>query len=173
MAEHLVHRAVRDADIDGLYALLNHPIINHQISFDACSREEFGPILEEMRASGDFRVVESSGLDEAAIPGGIVGCYLLKRGTLRFRHAVHIGCVGVHPEMQGRGIGRRMITELLDELRREGLKRVELTVAADNPRGIAFWTAMGFTPEGRMRKYFSRAGQAELGDEIGMALLFD
>jgi RimJ/RimL family protein N-acetyltransferase len=55
-------------------------------------------------------------------------------------------------EKQGQGIGRRAISALLsrafDEL---GLERVYLRVLANNSRAFAFYKALGFTEEGRMR----------------------
>src|SRR5262249_50841797 len=55
-------------------------------------------------------------------------------------------------ELQGRGIGSKAISALLarafDEL---GLERVYLRVLANNPRAFAFYKALGFTEEGRMR----------------------
>ncbi len=45
---------------------------------------------------------------------------------------------------QGRGLGKRLVDECLEGLRRAGLKRVIIMVADDNPRGREFWKACGW-----------------------------
>ncbi|MDF2376574.1 MAG: GNAT family N-acetyltransferase [Verrucomicrobiales bacterium] len=68
----------------------------------------------------------------------------IRRGTHRFRHSFHLGGLAVAPEQQGRGVGTRLMRDLLGELRAEGVVRVELGVSADHPRGIAFYEKLSF-----------------------------
>ncbi len=44
----------------------------------------------------------------------------------------------------GRGLGKRLVDECLEGLRRTGVKRVIIMVADDNPRGRGFWRRCGW-----------------------------
>ena len=52
--------------------------------------------------------------------------------------------LAVDPVFHGRGIGRRLIDECLAGLKLAGLERVNILVAADNPRGRDFWRGTGW-----------------------------
>jgi len=52
--------------------------------------------------------------------------------------------LAVDPIYQGTGLGKRLMNECLDGLRRAGLKRVLILVASDNPRGRKFWRRCGW-----------------------------
>jgi N-acetylglutamate synthase len=67
----------------------------------------------------------------------------------------HIYHLTVDPDYQGRGLGKRLVDECLDGLRRLGLQRAIIMVADDNPRGREFW---------------KRSGWEELSGAIGMGI---
>jgi len=52
--------------------------------------------------------------------------------------------LAVDPARHGLGIGRRLITECLEGLKRVGLERANILVAKDNPRGLQFWRRTGW-----------------------------
>ena len=52
--------------------------------------------------------------------------------------------LAVDPDYQTRGVGRRLMNECLDGLRRAGLKRALILVADDNLRGRKFWRRHGW-----------------------------
>ena len=52
--------------------------------------------------------------------------------------------LAVDPAYQARGVGKRLMDECLDGLRRAGLKRALILVANDNPRGRKFWRRYGW-----------------------------
>src|SRR6266550_7478337 len=56
----------------------------------------------------------------------------------------HIYHLAVDPAYQGCGLGKRLLDECLNGLRRAGLKRVIIMVADDNPRGRKFWKRCGW-----------------------------
>jgi ribosomal protein S18 acetylase RimI-like enzyme len=49
------------------------------------------------------------------------------------------------PDLQGRGMGRRLMETLFSELRRRGVPGLHLGVALDNEGAIAFYQKMGFS----------------------------
>jgi ribosomal protein S18 acetylase RimI-like enzyme len=63
--------------------------------------------------------------------------------------------LAVDPNYRGRGLGKRLVDECLEGLRRLGLKRANIMVATDNPRGREFW---------------SKCGWEELDGAIGMGI---
>ena len=52
--------------------------------------------------------------------------------------------LAVDPIYQRRTVGKRLMNECLDGLRRAGLKRALILVANDNPRGRKFWRHYGW-----------------------------
>ena len=68
-------------------------------------------------------------------------------GTVRLtRHGDEAAIYGlaVDPAWQGRGIGRAVLEQVCDQLRREGARRVGLEVAVDNERALRLYTSVGF-----------------------------
>jgi putative acetyltransferase len=103
----------------------------------------------------------------AVLDGAIVGSAGLDRYRGRRVHAAGIG-MGIHDEHQGRGIGAALLRELVDAADNWlGIKRLELTVFADNVPAIRLYEKFGFEREGVMRAFAFRAGSYH--DAIGMA----
>ncbi len=50
----------------------------------------------------------------------------------------------VREERRRRGIGSQLVRAAFEWMRRRGIDRVEVRVAARNPEGQAFWRALGF-----------------------------
>ena len=73
-------------------------------------------------------------------------CYISCRYLPPFfehRYRGYIHDVYVRDAHRRRGIGRRMVEEILDWLRHRGVNMVELTVAANND-ALGFWERLGF-----------------------------
>lgn len=62
-----------------------------------------------------------------------------------------IGLLMVDASLHGRGHGRRLAALVEDRLRAAGHTAVRLAVLEDNDRGLAFWTALGWTEIDRRR----------------------
>lgn len=73
--------------------------------------------------------------------------------TPPFEYEIHT--IGVDPEYQGRGIGRRMLDELLN-IADGGV--VHLEVRTDNEPAIALYRSVGFTQVGLRRRYYRISG---------------
>jgi ribosomal-protein-alanine acetyltransferase len=83
---------------------------------------------------------------------GYAGISRLGR-TPPFEYEVHT--IGVDPAYQGRGIGRRLLNELLD-FAAGGV--VHLEVRTDNAAAIALYGSAGFTKVGVRRRYYRVSG---------------
>jgi ribosomal protein S18 acetylase RimI-like enzyme len=65
------------------------------------------------------------------------------------KHAGSVTSLFVHPDQRRRGIGRRLLENLLAEAVRAGLRSVRLEVVAENKAAIALYESLGFTAYGR------------------------
>lgn len=94
----------------------------------------------------------------ALLDGMVVGDIALWPAKGRRAHVATLG-MGVHDNYTRRGIGRALLGEAIgiadDWL---NLRRLELTVYADNAAAIALYQSFGFTVEGRMADYAFRGG---------------
>jgi ribosomal protein S18 acetylase RimI-like enzyme len=98
-------------------------------------------------AEGDDResvaqfLARNQGLSRVATGGSaIVGVALCGHDGRRG----HIYHLAVDPAYQGRGLGKRLLDECLEGLRRAGVKRAIIMVADNNPRGRGFWHRCGW-----------------------------
>jgi [ribosomal protein S18]-alanine N-acetyltransferase len=73
--------------------------------------------------------------------------------TPPFDYEVHT--IGVDPAYQGRGIGRRLLDELLNFARNAV---VHLEVRTDNAAAIGLYRSVGFTEVGLRRRYYRVSG---------------
>ncbi len=73
--------------------------------------------------------------------------------TPPFEYEIHT--IGVDPAYQGRGIGRRMLDELLN-IAADSV--VHLEVRTDNAPAIALYRSVGFTEVGLRKRYYRISG---------------
>jgi ribosomal protein S18 acetylase RimI-like enzyme len=84
---------------------------------------------------------QNSGLSRVATVGStMIGAVLCGHDGRRG----YIYHLAVAPDQQNRGVGKRLIDECLEGLKRLGLERVNILVAKDNPRGREFWRRGGW-----------------------------
>ncbi|WP_332697648.1 GNAT family N-acetyltransferase [Bosea sp. (in: a-proteobacteria)] len=158
----LLVRAARSDDLDALTALVNLP------GFRAGTLR-----LPYQRSEVTRRWLENpdiDGLNIVAIRDGeLIGQAGFERYRGRRAHVAYIG-IGVHDDHRGTGVGSALLGELVDAADNWfGLRRLELTVYADNAAAIALYRKFGFEPEGLLRAYAFRAGA--YADALTMARL--
>ncbi|MRD46564.1 GNAT family N-acetyltransferase [Caenimonas koreensis] len=89
---------------------------------------------------------------------GNAGLHLAQMSLRRF-HVRYLG-IGVHPQWQGRGVGRQLIARLVDWADNwANVLRIELHVHADNDRARALYESFGFFEEGRHKAYALKNGR--------------
>lgn len=79
--------------------------------------------------------------------------------------------MGIIAGYRGRGVGNRLITASLDQARRAGFIRIELSVHADNSTAIGLYEKIGFIREGIQRRSVLMDGR--FIDTVNMALMLD
>ncbi len=152
MQDGITIRAYRPEDADGINALDTLP------SYRAGTLRLPHPSIVRTRERME-RYVATDGVHLLVAVAGtiVVGSASLDRGRERRAHAGQIG-LGVH-DLTRRGIGRALLAELVAIADRWlDLRRLELTVWADNAPAIALYEQFGFAVEGRFADYAFRDG---------------
>lgn len=67
---------------------------------------------------------------------------------------LHVGNLAVHPDWQGRGIGKRLLEHILEEGRRRGMVFATLEVRPSNRRALALYEQSGFRKIAVRRQYY-------------------
>ncbi|MCH8618084.1 GNAT family N-acetyltransferase [Undibacterium sp. TS12] len=160
-----MYRLAIPDDLHAVFTIYMDEAVLRFLGYDAMSLEQFSVIFEDLLASCSFFVYLQE--DEVA------GFYKVTRFTGRAAHVAQLGTLAVAPRYQGKGVAQAMLAVVIAELRQTGVRRVELIVESDNPRGLAFYQRLGFEIEGRLRQFYKRSGEAEYIDDFIMAKLLD
>lgn len=100
----------------------------------------------------------------------VVGwCDVFPKENPRQAHRGSLG-MGILPGYRGKGIGRRLLSAVLDHAKKFGLEKVELTVYHTNTDAIALYEKLGFEHEGVVRKYRKLDGRDYDGVIMGKFL---
>lgn len=130
-------RPMAEADLDAVAAL--EPVL---FGSGAWSRATYATELAHPQRR--YVVVDSQG--EVA---GYAGVDLAEQASIM--------TIAVAPEHQRQGLGRALMTALLDYARTAGAAEVLLEVRADDAGAQSLYAAFGFTPIGRRRGYYQDA----------------
>ncbi|AOJ72552.1 MULTISPECIES: GNAT family N-acetyltransferase [Burkholderia] len=166
-ASRVIVRAAELADAAAIAQMRNQPLVQRgTLAMPHASADAVAAWLMRVAAR------RGGGVNLCAeVDGRVVGHGGLETFSGRRAHCALLG-IGVHDAYAGRGVGGALMAAIVDCADRAlGLRRVELTVFADNARAIALYRRFGFTEEGRSRGYAIRAG--ELVDVLHMARLAD
>lgn len=143
----LTVRRLRADEAETFWALRLRGLKEHPESFGASYEEDAALPMERVRA----RLEGPSQLVLGAFDGErLVGVVGLWRDTARKQaHKVHVWGMYVLPEVRSRGIGRRLMSALIEEARRmPGVERLLLTVAVGNASAQRLYRALGFRTYG-------------------------
>lgn len=116
---------------------------------DPWTVEAFWSELAEVPRTRYYIVAESAAAE-------IVGY----AGLCAARDQADILTIGVRPDYQGTGLGRRLLDALLAETRRRGCREVFLEVRTENQAAIALYDRAGFEMTGRRRGYYGPGSDA-------------
>jgi [ribosomal protein S18]-alanine N-acetyltransferase len=81
---------------------------------------------------------------------------------------VHITNIAVHPDARRRGIGRTLLTGVIDEARQHGARVVALEVRPSNHEARLLYDSFAFRVVGRRKGYYYDTGEDALVMELGL-----
>jgi phosphinothricin acetyltransferase len=147
-------RAATPADAEAIAAIYAHHVLHGTASFDeeppsvAFWRDKISAV---QRRRWPFLV---------AIDDQLVGyCYA---SQFRDRAAYKFTCensVYVHPDHLGKGVGRKLLAQLIPAAREAGFKQMIAVIGGAEPASVALHAASGFTEAGRMKSVGFKFGQ--------------
>lgn len=76
--------------------------------------------------------------------------------------------LGVTRDQRGRGLGRRLMLEVLRRLRADGVREVRLTVEPANAAAIMLYRSLGFSSDEGVRKDYFGPGEDRLIMTLGL-----
>lgn len=96
------------------------------------------------------------GFGEIGQRGGEVVAFSLARQVL---DEAELLLVAVRPDLRREGIGRALLTNVMDRVRARGGRTLFLEVREGNAAAVALYNSMGFAEVGRRRGYYAGANQ--------------
>ncbi len=105
-------------------------------------RHEYGAYLRSLMNRDDALAVIAR--DGVHLVGYAVGRITTLPLFFEHRHRGYIHDVYVRAAHRHRGIGRRLVEEILRWFDERGVTLIELTVASKNGEATSFWRALGF-----------------------------
>ncbi len=131
-----------------------------------------------VRSLDDLPSVEALGDRSYAVhlvaedQGAIAGQATISKLSAAYLSHVGMLAMGVHPDHQRRGWGRKLLRALLARAPELGILRLELYCRADNNRAQALYRSEGFVHEGT-RKRLVRLPDGTFVDDYVMVRFFD
>lgn len=128
------------------------------------TEEKEAEFIENMNVTSDNSIMLVAVHNESIV--GMLGFH----GS-RFRKNKHTGVFGisVHPSMRNEGIGRILITVLLNWAKKHPIiERVELSAFSHNENGLHLYLSLGFEEEGRKKK----GARLDDGTYVDMILMY-
>jgi L-amino acid N-acyltransferase YncA len=84
---------------------------------------------------------------------GLVGYATVHRSPARWTRRVGEIRVNVSPSYRARGLGRRLISQIFDLARAQGLRKLMANMTTDQPGAQAAFRRLGFVPEALLADY--------------------
>ena len=149
-------RNAEAADAAGIAAIYNHAVANttaiwNETTVDATNRAAW--IAERQRQG--YPVLVAVDATQQVLGYASFGDWRAFDG---YRHTVEHS-VYVHPEVQGRGIGRSLMSELIARARALDKHAMVAAIEAGNTGSIQLHQSLGFEPVGLLREVGTKFGR--------------
>ena len=111
------------ADFDFFYEMYMHPQINPFLLYEILEKKDFKPIFKDLlRQKIIFTFHETP-------DSGAVGMCKIVQLLHRTAHIAYLGGVAIRPDHAGKGLGEKMMLDILEVGKQRGLRRIELSTA--------------------------------------------
>ncbi len=151
-------RPATDTDFDTAYEIYMDVTVNPFMSYEMLDKDGFKEVFTQLKARDYFWIFEHDGTP--------YGMCTVTQGKARASEAAYLGSLGIKSTLQGKGLGRKMMQNVEEFLKKEGFKVVYFMVEADNDRGVRFYEALGFQKGGVVPGYFKRQNEDTRIDEF-------
>lgn len=160
-------------DFDTLYEIYMHNKVNPFLDFEVMDKASFKPIFQNMLSQGQLYLYRQSPSSNDSKAGPIVATGIVKTHKARVSHCATITSFATHPNHCKQGIGSAFMKHILEMLKQQGIRRVDLYAEADNESGLHFFKKLGFQLEGVMRDLIRRKNEDHYVDEHLLAIILD
>ncbi len=152
-------------EIYGLYRIVGKNLGGLARKSEEISKEYIENFSRKSSDNG-IQFVVTSPSDNRIV--GEIHCY--KLGPEVFNHVLSELTIAVHPNFQGKGVGRMLFEALLEKVKQErkDVLRVELIARESNKKAIQFYQGLGFQIEGRLLNRIN-SGTNDFEADIPMA----
>ena len=157
-------RNIAESDFDFIFELYTHPKTNPFLLYELMSKEEFQSIFSELLSQNIIYLFSENEQN--------IGMFKLIPYLHRTSHINYLGGLAIHPDFAGKGLGSKMIAEILELGKQKGLKRIELSTAIYNKKAIKLYEKHGFAAEGILKNYTFLKSENQFVDEQLMAYLY-
>lgn len=142
----LIIRGVAEGDADAIASIYGHHVLNGTASYD------LEPPLPEFQLEKIRRIVGASWpFLVAELDGEVAGyAYVTQfRDRAAYRFTAE-DSIYVHPEKTGRGVGKALLGQLLEQSAERGFRTIVAVIGGAEPASIALHRALGFREAGRL-----------------------
>ncbi|MDB4970609.1 MAG: phosphinothricin acetyltransferase [Myxococcales bacterium] len=148
---------IRDAcedDLAAIDAIYNHYVLNATCTWQ-CEPNTAAQRRLWLSAHDQEHPVTVAVLDGEVVGWGSLSVYNVREG---YRFTVE-NTVYVHPGRLRRGVGRALLTDLVERARGLGHRTIVASISADQEASVALHRAAGFVDAGRLRVVGFKFGQ--------------
>jgi len=142
----LIIRGVAEGDADAIASIYGHHVLNGTASYDLeppLPQFQLEKICRIVAASWPFLVAELDG----EVAGYAYVTQFRDRAAYRFTAE---DSIYVHPEKTGRGVGKALLGQLLEQSAERGFRTIVAVIGGAEPASIALHRALGFREAGRL-----------------------
>lgn len=158
-----MRRLATPHDIEAVFSIYTHEKVVPFLTYEPMSLDAFEGVYKDLLGSGSFYVWD--------VEGTVAGFYKATRYPGRVQHVALLGTLAVDPGRHGQGVGHAMLTDAIERLKADGVRRIELYAESDNAQALRFYGKLGFVHEGTLRQFYKRADEAHYVDEYVLGLL--
>ncbi len=103
-----------------------------------------------------FKIVETSEISDPQANNLVIGV----GGFWQVLEEAHIHLFAIHPQYQGKGLGKFLLGQLLHLAKELGLERATLEVRESNHQALSLYQKFGFQEAGRRPNYYADNSEA-------------
>jgi phosphinothricin acetyltransferase len=148
-------RNATEADLPAIFAIYNDAILNGTATWDLTEVEPREQQLWLEEHQDPYCAIVACNDDGTVCGWASLSQYRVKPG---YRFSVE-ETVYIHTDHHRLGLGRLLVTEVLDRARTAGFRTVLGKISADNEASIALHAALGFVVAGREREVGFKFGR--------------